>query len=524
MTFLEVARHEIRDRQMSELTPQSMSPVVRGRDVVLLIGALAVVAITTVSLQRLPEVSPTTVALALLLIVLGTATIGRLRIAIIVSVGSMLAFNFFFLPPVRTFTIADPQNWIALFVFLVVAVIASNLSAAAQERTREAVARRNEVTRLFDLTRDVLLTTDTAGAIEAVARHVSRRFEIGRIAICLPGEQGWRLSQGGRALVELAPAVLDAAMARARGTLEFDARQGAYGGHARAGEHQEIAIVPLRHGMRAVGLLAVEAPDLDIGTLDAIAGVVAIAIERAQFLADRDAAELIRQKADLAATLLASLSHDLRTPLTAIKVAIENLRGDLAVEERSLQAAAASSEIDRLARLVQDILDMARVDAGAIQIARQWVTASDVVDAAIAHVQHALDGHSLDVTVTDDVEIEIDPRLTSSALSHLLENAAQYSPAGSPIHVVGRITDAGLSATVTDHGPGLDPGELDHLFERFYRGHATRNTFGTGMGLSITRGLLAAAGGRVWAENVPSGGARFSLNVPGTMRAVSLTE
>ena len=508
---------------MAELRSSLMSPVVRGRDLVVLLGALVMVAIASALLMRVPDVSPTTVALALLLIVLGTATVGRLRIAIIVSVAAMLAFNFFFLPPVRTFTIADPQNWLALFAFLAVAVIASNLSAAAQERTREAVARRNEVTRLFDLTRDVLLTTDTAGAIDAVARYVSRRFDIPRVAVCLPDDRGWRLSQGGSEPIQLDPAVLNSAFAQARGALEFDARQRAYGGHATAGDHEEIALVPLRHGVKAVGLLAAEAPTFEIGTLDAIAGVVAIAIERAQFLADRDAAELVRQKADLAAALLASLSHDLRTPLTAIKVAIENLRGDLSADERRSQAAAASAEIDRLVRLVQDILDMARVDAGGIQIDRQWVTASDVVDAAFAHVRHAVEGHLLDLDVSDESQVEIDPRLTSAALSHLLENAAQYSPPGSPIHVVGRVDGSGLSITVADEGPGLDPGELDHLFERFYRGRAARDTtFGTGMGLSITRGLLAAAGGRVWAENVPGGGARFSLIVPGAVRSATL--
>ena len=110
----------------------------------------------------------------------------------------MLTFNFFFLPPVGTFTIADPQNWIALFAFLVVAVIASNLSAAAQDRAREAIARRNEVTRLFDLTRDVLLTTETAGAIDALARHVARRFELPAVAICLPADHGWRRPPGRR--------------------------------------------------------------------------------------------------------------------------------------------------------------------------------------------------------------------------------------------------------------------------------------------------------------------------------------
>ena len=490
------------------------------RDVLTVVGGLAGIGAVTAGLHALPDVSPATAALALLLVVLATATLARLRTAIAVSVLAMLALNFFFLPPVGRLAIADPQNWIALFAFLVVAVIASNLSAAAQERAREAIARRNEVTRLFDLTRDVLLTTETTTAIDALARHVARRFELDRVAICLPDERGWLIHQGGSSELALDPAALNTALARARGTLEFDARQRAYGGHVRAGEHNELVIVPLRHGTKAVGLLAAAAPALDIGTLDAVAGVAAIAIERAQFLAERDAAALVRQKADLAGTLLAALSHDLRTPLTAIRVAVDNLRTDLPVEERRAQASAAIAELERLTRLFQDILDMARIDAEAISIDRQWVTAADVVDAAVAHVRHALDGHALRVDAESDMEVEIDPRLTSVALSHVLENAAHYSPKDREIVVEAHVEGDGLHVAVTDGGPGLDPGELDHLFERFYRGQSARTlSFGTGMGLSITRGLLAAAGGRIWAENVVDAGARFSVAVPGSVRA-----
>ena len=492
------------------------------RDIGVLVASLAAIALTAVLLRLLPDISPTTVSLALLLIVLGAATVGRLQVAIVASVAAMLTLNFFFLPPVGTFTIADPQNWIALFAFLVVAVIASNLSAAAQERAREAIARRNEVTRLFDLTRDVLLTTETTGAIEALARHVARRFELSRIAICLPADDGWRIHQGGAEEVVIDVGTLNLALAKARGIVEFDARQRAYGGHVRVGERNDISVVPLRHGTRAVGLLAASSSTIDIGTLDALAGVVAIAIERAQFLAERDAAELVQQKADLAATLLASLSHDLRTPLTAIKAAVENLRGHLTQDERAEQARAAAAELDRLTRLFQDILDMARIDAAAIRVDRQWVTAADVVDAASAHVRHTLEGHALRVDADSEMEVNIDPRVASVALSHILENAAQYSPADREVLVHARIEPDGLHVSVTDQGPGLDPGELEHLFERFYRGHTARQTiFGTGMGLSITRGLLAAAGGRIWAENVP-GGARFSMVVPGAVRTAAV--
>jgi two-component system, OmpR family, sensor histidine kinase KdpD len=491
------------------------------RDAAVLIASVVALALSAIVLRSLSDVSTATVSLAFLLLVLATATIGRLWAAILVAVVAMLTLNFFFLPPLGTFTIVDPQNWIALFAFLVVAVIASNLSAAAQARASEAIASRNEVTRLFDLTRDVLLTTETAGAIDALARHVARRFELPKIAICLPTDRGWRIHQGGGEDVGIDTLTLNMALARARGTVEYDARQRAYGGHVQIGGARGYSLVPLRHGTKAVGLLAASST-LDIGSLDALAGVVAIAIERAQFLAERDAAELVRQKADLAATLLASLSHDLRTPLTAIQAAVENLRGDLPPDERREQARAASVELHRLTRLFQDILDMARIDAAAIRVDKQWVTAADVVDAASAHVRHALEGHALRVEADTDREAEIDPRLTSVALSHVLENAAQYSPVDREIVVQARVEDDGLHVAVTDRGPGLDPGELDHLFERFYRGQAARQaTFGTGMGLSITRGLLAAAGGRIWADNV-QGGARFSMVIPGVVRRATV--
>jgi len=492
------------------------------RDAAVLIGALLATTATGLALRRIPDVSPTTAALALLMVVLATATLGRLWIATVIAMVAMLTLNFSFLPPVGTFTIADPQNWVALFAFLVVAVIASNLSATVQARAREAVASRNEVTRLFDLTRDVLLTTETADAIDALARHVARRFELGGVAICLPAYDGWRIHQGGGKDVRLDSAVLNTSLAKARGALEFDAQRRAYGGHHRIdGDGGGVLIVPLRHGTKPVGLLAAVAPALDLGALDAVAGVVAIAIERTEFLAEREAAELVRQKADLAATLLASLSHDLKTPLTAIRVAVENLRGDLPAAEREAQAGAALVELGRLTRLFQDILDMARIDAAAIHFDPQWVTPADVVDAAAAQVQLVLNGHPLRINADDQTEIEIDPRVGSVALSHLLENAAQYSPPGTEIEVDARVQPDGLRVAVTNSGNGLDPGELEHLFERFYRGRVARTLSpGTGMGLAITRGLLKAAGGRVWGENVPGVGARFTIAVPGRARSV----
>ena len=297
----------------------------RIRDVAVCAGSLIAIALATMLLRALPDVSVTTVALALLLVVLGAATLSRLPVAIVVSIAAMLTLNFFFLPPVGTFTIADPQNWIALAAFLVVAVIASNLSAAAQAadpRGRRAPQRSDAAIRSdsgrpadhADRQRDGRPGPACRPPLRSLHRgHLPARRS--RLDVFI--KVGWTTRS-------LDVNVLNTAMARGAGTLEFDARQRAYGGHIRTqAPETRSPIVPLRHGTKAVGLLAAAPPTLDIGALDAVAGVVAIAIERVQFLTERDAAELVRQKADLAATLLASLSHDLRTPLTAITVAVK---------------------------------------------------------------------------------------------------------------------------------------------------------------------------------------------------------
>ena len=312
------------------------------------------------------NVSPTTSALALLLAVLCVAAFGRLWMAMAAAVVATLCLNYFFLPPVGTFTIADPQNWVALVVFLIVAVIGSQLSAAAQSRARDA----------------------------------------------------------------------------ARGAL--------------------------------------------------------------------------------ASTLLASLSHDLRTPLTAIRVAIGNLTGTSSDLERRQQAEVALGELDRLNHLFDHILDMARIDARTVTTERQWVTPADIVDAAVTYAGRALDAHQLFVEAPSDTAIHLDPRLISSAVAQLLENAARYSPTGSTIAIRMAVVDRDVRISVEDAGAGLSSGDMARLFEPFFRGTAGAAIPGTGMGLAIARGLVSAEGGHIWAENRSDGGARFSIVVPAESRPAAV--
>jgi two-component system sensor histidine kinase KdpD len=487
---------------------------------------MAGVAVVTAGFRAAGITNATTIALAYLLVTLFVASLGDLSVAVATSVIATLCFNYFFLPPVGTFTIADPHNWIALVSFLIVSTVASRLSASAQARAREALDRRNELTRLFDLTRDILLTTEQEGALAAIARHVARRFELDRVAIAVPSRDGWQVHQGGADNAELNSSDLDRAFAASAGVMEFDARTRAYGGHREVGsESGPLTLAPIRIGSRTIGLLATGGRPLEPGTRDAVAGIVAIALERSQFLEERRGAELAQQRAELSSALLASLSHDLRTPLTAIRTAVSNLdSSSLAEDARREQAHVAAAELDRLTRLFDEILDMARIESGTVQPHRTWTTPAEVVEAAVSHAAPWLAGRDVRIEARDDEAVEIDPRLVSSALAHLLENAGRYAPDG-PIDVRGWSDDQGLRLDVRDQGPGLQPHELERLFEPFYRGELFRNRMpGTGMGLAITRGLVAADGGHVWAENLSPRGACFSIAVPAKRRAIAGAE
>jgi two-component system sensor histidine kinase KdpD len=491
-------------------------------DATRLAGGLAGIAAVTVIFRLWAGVSnPTIAALTFLLIVLIVASTSRLWVAFATALAAMFAFNYYFLPPVGTLTIADPQNWVALFVFLAVSVIASNLSTAARARALEAQNRRDELARLFDLSRDILVMTDSH-ALSGLARSVATRFALDYVALALPHGDTWDVFDAGALQVTLAPELLSETFAGITGTLQFDARARTYGGHTTQSVGGEtIRLVPLRLGTRPTGLLATAGRPVEPGTLDVLGGIVAIAVERARFLDERKTAELTRQSEELKSALLASIGHDLRTPLTAIRVSASNLRDSwLGEADRRDQADVILTEVERLTRLFQNILSMAKIDAGPIATTVEWAVPSDIVAAAREQVEQTLRLHKLEVSIPSDAPVRLDPRLMATAVAHVLENAAQYSPPGATIKVTASVVDGDLRVTVHDAGPGISPADLPRLFERFYRGEAARTRgSGTGMGLAIARGLLAAEGGRIWAENNPAGGAMFTIAVPVDQRA-----
>lgn len=490
----------------------------RSRDATALGLAIASVAGITLAFRLgLRLTNPTSAALTFLLVVLITAATSKLWVSIVASVAADLCLNYFFMPPFGTLTIADPQNWVALAVFLAVSVIGSQLSAAVHDREREARARRDELARLFDLSRDVLLTTNSREAIAQLVRFIARRFALDFVAVCLPRGDEWDIHHAGTDSIMLPESQLLIAFAGAETALEFDARERTYGGHRTIrSDGQNVRVVPLRFGTKAIGLLAATGRPVEPGTLDALAGVVAIAVERAQFLEERKAAEIARRGEELKSALLASLGHDLKTPLTAIRVAATNLRATwLGDNDRRDQSDVILGEVERLSRLFQNILDMARIDAGGVAADIRWVHPAEIFEAARDQVEHALRHRRVDLEPDSGNVVRLDPRLTASALAHLLENAAQYTPPESPIGVTMSVTSEGLTVRVRDHGPGLAAADLPHVFDRFYRGAAAQSrTSGTGMGLSIARGMLAAEHGRLWAENCPDGVTQFTMVIP----------
>jgi two-component system, OmpR family, sensor histidine kinase KdpD len=462
--------------------------------------------------------NPAIVTLTFLTLVLAVGSLSTLRLAIATSVVTTACVNYFFMAPVGTWTIADPQNWAALFASLAVGLVASHLSTTARRRAEESRARRDELARLFDLTRDILLVPEGPEALEQVARVIERRFQLDGVLICVLEDGVWR--QYGRPAVAREPEDrLDRRLAASRGTLEFDAVSRSYSGQdvARRTVGLERAVVPLRLGAEAVGALVIEGRPCEAGTRDAIAGVAAIAIERLRLLEERRQADIVRRSAELRSALFASVSHDLRTPLTAIAVAAANLEAPgLTDPQRGDQIAIVRQQVQRLTRLFQNIVDMARIETASVTPEREPVAAADLVEAAERLVEPALAGREIHFADhTDGVQAVLDPRLTSAALAHLLENAAQYSPSGSPVEVSASLDANELRLEVRDHGAGLALEDRARLFDRFYRGvEGVTHPFGSGLGLAITRGLLVAQGGRIWADTHPDGGAVFTMAVP----------
>ena len=463
--------------------------------------AMATVAIVVIAYRRLPEVNPTTVALTFLLLVLLLASRWGLTIAITTAVVATLAFNYYFLPPLHTFTIAEPQNWIALLAFLTSAIVASRLSERARRETLNATRRRKEVERLYSLSQQLLATDNVMELLNSIPQYVRDAFGLKAAAMFLPKRK--EVYRTGVDHPELSQEQLEAVSGR--GELVIDV------------EHQ-LCFVPLRIGVKPVGSLGLEGAVLSRETLEAVGSLIAISIERAGAVETLTRAEAARESEKLRSALLDSVTHEFRTPLTSIKASVTALLSPAQINpdgQRELLTVI-DEETDRLNRLVGEAAEMAQLDAQQVELRRETYAVRQVVEAALERSRQVLVGREIKLHLPESLpSVRVDLERIAEVLVQLLENAAKYSPAGTPITISAEPAGKMVAISVADRGPGIDDMELSLIFEKFYRGRDQRyRVQGTGMGLAIAKAIVEAHGGTIGVTSQVGSGSVFHFTLP----------
>ncbi len=446
-------------------------------------------------------INPTTIALAFLLGVLGISTFWGLRQAVFMAVIATLAFNYFFLPPLGTFSIDQPQNWVALFAFLITAVTASELSERAGREARNANERRRELERLYGFSQQLLSSDNAAELLNAIPRYIVDSFGVRSAAISLSN----------RADIYRSGPTID-------GLESHDLQLCCLRGEPRIDHANQRAFTPLSLGMRVVGSMGISGSLLSRQTLDAIGSLIAISVERAGAVEKLSRAEAARESEQLRSLLLDSVTHEFRTPLTAIKASVTSLLGspNLSLAEKEELLTVINEESDRLNRLVGEAAEMAQLDAGKVELRLEPTRIREVVDEAVEELKQVLTPHPVEVRIPADLApARMDSGRIKEVLVHLLENAAKYSGPDTPIRVTAEVKNGTLTTSVADRGPGIDDFEQALVFEKFYRGRNQRvQVHGTGMGLAICKAIVEAHGGSIGVTSQLGHGSVFYFSLP----------
>ncbi len=514
--------------------PPSNEPARRARAAALAEAAawlLAVAAATAAFIPFRGEIDKAYPALGYLLIVLGgSARRGRVM-GVVLAVAAFLCYDFFLLPPYGTLIILDPLDWLVLFSFLVTGVVGATLLHRAQRQAEAARARAAEVNHLATLGAETLNAGRAEAGVHAIARVLLDRLELDR---CEMHEVSDGASAGCLATVTKPAAQRPAR--RHQGLLAFVAEQGVVASERsdgsshvqpeRLGLVEALAdasgaraiLIPLLVRERVVGVLRLigrEAIDLDAPArrfVQALAYYAALGVERVRLVREAERAEALAEADRLKDALLASVSHDLRTPLTTIKAVAREIRD--AGEER---AGIVEEQADRLNHFVSDLLDLSRLNGGGIVASPELVPADELVASALRQVEGSAGEHPLRVTLPagDDLPVgRFDLPLALRALVNLLENACKYSPPGSAVDVEVERHGPELEVRVADQGPGVPSAERGRIFDAFYRLPGHKGLPGTGLGLSIARRLAEAQGGTVRFAPRRGGGSIFTLVLP----------
>ena len=486
------------------------------------LGMVALALLAGIGMQHWLAVQ--NVALVFLTAVLGSAIAYGLLPSLFACLVSVLAYNFFFLPPIYTFTIADPENVVALFFFAVVAVIASNLAARVRAQAVSARQRAKTTEDLYQFSRKLAAVVTLDELLWATAYQIALMLKV-RVVLLLPEGESIAVRAG------YPPEdLLDEA--------DLAAAKWCWQNNRPAGRDADTLpgtrrlFLPIRTGRGAVGVVGIDnddpgpllTPD-QRRLLDALSDQTALAIERVNLAEDLDRAKIAAETDRLQSALLTSLSHDLRTPLASILGAATSLDNyGKRLDEKAMKEMTGTirEEAERLNRFIANLLDMTRLESGAVTPLIAPVDLADLIGSALERTAKILSLHHVTLDIPANLPmLDLDPVLFEQVLFNILDNAAKYAPAGSLIRIAAEEDSGPVRLSISDEGPGIAAGDLERIFDKFYRVHAgDRQRAGTGLGLAICRGFVEAMGGAIAAHNRPDrSGAIFTLSLPVSVEA-----
>jgi len=465
------------------------------------VAGVAFIAAITLICSRVIAVNAATAGFAYLIAILVIATAWGLVEATVASVAAMMFLNYFFLPPILTFTIADPQNWVALLAFLVTSITASQLSTRAKRRTREAVDRQREMEKLYALSRAILLVDNRQPVAKQIAHQIAQTFEFPAVVL-YDRSSGEVHRAGPQDLPDIEDNLREAAL---QGTLFQD-------------ETRKVLVTAIQLGGEPIGSIGVRGASISDTALQSLSNLVAIGLEKVRGQEAATRAEAARQSEELKSTLLDAIAHEFKTPLTSIKAATTALLSEPAPEagqQREL-VTIADEEADHLARLVTEATQIARIEGGKLQLNRELHSAGSLISTLLHEMKAQIEGREVTVQVPDEkVLVFADAELIQLALRQVMDNALKYSSPSSSFALSVEAREGAVVISVRDQGPGIPEEEPGRIFEKFFRSpdHRHRVT-GSGMGLAIVREIMRAHGGDISVSSAPSQGSVFSLSLP----------
>jgi two-component system sensor histidine kinase KdpD len=492
----------------------------RAKNLRYLWAACGCIAVTAVSMPLAAHFDRSNiVAVFILAVVLVGMRLGR-GPAALSAVLNVAAFDFFFVPPRFSFAVSDVQYLLTFFIMLAVGLITGQLTAGLRFQARVASHREERAGSLYEIARDLSGAVQIDQVIKISRESIERTFRA-TAAILLPDQNG----QIAMPLLGTSPSMADKLL-----NIEIGIAQWAFDRGQPAGfstdtlPGSEILYIPLRAPTRARGVLAVKANNRRLlripeqrQLLDTFAALIAIALERVHYVGVAQDALITMESERLRNSLLAALSHDLRTPLTVLVGLAESLsltKPVLSAVQRET-AAAITEEAHRMSALVSNLLDMARIESGGVKLNLEWQPLEEVIGTALHATRGILKQHRIEVRLPPDLPlVRFDALLIERVLVNLLENAAKYTPAGRTVTIAAEVAGDDLSVSVWDNGPGLPIGREDAVFEKFTRGHRESATPGVGLGLAICRAIIESHGGKIRGLNRSGGGASFNFTLP----------